>query len=73
MAEQHFYLISQAGQHVAVVEANDENNAIARAKGLSHVLLFLPSLPMTATPVCEPPDGIPTFNTEYFELLGFRK
>ncbi len=73
MTEQRRYLISQSGQPVAVVDAFDEKNALNRAKGLGHVLTFLPSLPMTASPVEKAPSGIPSFSADYFEMMGFGK
>lgn len=67
------YLISQAGRPICVVEATDSTNALNRAKGLGNVLELAPSLPMTAAPVIELPEGLPAFKTEYFELMGFKK
>jgi hypothetical protein len=69
MSEQHSFLISQTGRPLVVV---DEASALSRAKGLGHILNFSPSLTMIAMPVSKPPEGIPSFKADYFELLGFR-
>jgi hypothetical protein len=72
MSEKRNFLVSQAEKPLVVVEARDEESALARAKGLGHVLNFSASLSMTATPIREMPKGVPVFKSEYFELLGFR-
>lgn len=67
------YLISQSGRPLAVVHARNEESAIARAKGLGEILGYSPSIPLQAAPVSEKPAGLPSFSSEYFEMLGFNK
>jgi hypothetical protein len=73
MLKQRSYLIMQMGRALAIVESTDEEKALNRAKGLGNVLNFSPSLPMTATFVSELPEGVPSFKSEYFALMGFRE
>lgn len=71
MSDVRLFLISQAGKPVTLLEAKDEQSALARAKGLGNILELSPSLPMQAAEATGTYDGIPVFRTEYFEMLGF--
>lgn len=73
MTELRTFLVSQAGKPIASVEASSVEASISRAKGLGHILDFSPSLPMDACEVALPPDSVPSFSNDYFELLGFVK
>lgn len=71
MTDASLFLIAQAGKTLAAVEASDVDSAMARAKGLGHILDFSPSLPLEASRIDSLPESVPTFRNEYFELLGF--
>jgi hypothetical protein len=73
MVDQRRYLISQAGRLVAIVEAADEASALNRAKGLSHIVTLMPSLPITASPANNVQNNVPSFSADYFEMLGYKK
>lgn len=73
MSTEKMFLISQSGRALAVVHARNEESAIARAKGLGEILGYSPSIPLQAAPVNEKPAGLPSFSSEYFEMLGFKK
>lgn len=66
------FLVVQGGRRIAAVEAVSEESAIARAKGLSGVVDFSASAPFEVSPSPDDqPPGVPTFRSEYFEMLGY--
>lgn len=71
MSPPRLFLVTQSGKTLAAVEASDVESAMARAKGLGHILDFSPSLPLEARETDTAPESVPTFRNEYFELLGF--
>lgn len=65
------YLITQGERQLAYIEAPSSEAAIRWAKGISHVIDFCPSAPLSAEIVSTPSSGTPSFRAEYFSLLGF--
>ena len=68
-----FFLISQNSRNIATIEASNPEAALARAKGLAHILNFSASLPLEAQEIDDVQPDVPSFYSFYFELLGFTK